>query len=50
MKEKQKKFRLSDYIKDLRREYREKEAHESTIELLYITRAIRKGNTRYGTN
>ncbi len=38
---------ISKLIKNIREEYKEKEAHESTIELLYITRAIRKGNTRY---
>ena len=41
---------ISRLIKDIREEYKHKQGNRTTIELMHITRAIRKGNTRYGTN
>lgn len=35
-------------VKDLRKEYKEKEANKVTIELMHITRAIRKGDIERG--
>ena len=37
---------VSKLVKDLRKEYKEKEANKTTIELMYITRAIRKGKVK----
>lgn len=34
---------ISKTIEDLRKEYKEKQALKTSIELVYITRAIRKG-------
>ena len=35
---------ISKLIKNIREEYKEKEAQMSTIELLYITKAIKKAS------
>lgn len=37
---------VSKLIKDLGKEYKQKEAQKSTIELLYITRTMRKGQLK----
>jgi len=35
---------VSKLVEDLRKEYKEKQESKTSIELMYITRAIRKGN------
>jgi len=35
---------ISKIIEDLRKEYKEKQALKTSIELMYITRGIRKGS------
>lgn len=37
-------MKFSEIIKKLRNEYKCKEANKTTIELMYITRTIRKGS------
>lgn len=40
----------SKIVEDLRKEYKEKQAKKTSIELMHITRTIRKGKAKYGTN
>lgn len=37
---------ISKLINDLRREYKQKQENKVTIELMHITRAIRKGRSK----
>ena len=41
---------VSKLIEDIRKEYKEKQGNKTTIELMYITRAIRKGQISNGAN
>ena len=41
---------VNKLVKDIRKEYQPKQENRTSIEFMYITRAIRKGSVNNGTN